>query len=233
VFTPGTSIGDLSDRTKSCDHAAVDDTQNVFAAASAELASRHPQISALYERAGPCVLDPPDSDDFTALAEAIVFQQLTGKAAATIWGRVVATLDGSPSPQKVAAASEEELRAAGLSRNKAMSIKDLAAKTLDGSVPLVGLDELTDEEIVCRLSAVRGIGVWTAEMFLIFQLRRLDVWPIGDLGVRKGYARAFASQETLSPKQLEPLGEAFRPFRTVAAWYCWRAVETITPGGPS
>jgi DNA-3-methyladenine glycosylase II len=211
----------------------VDDTQDVFAAASRELASRHPHIAELYERVGPCVLDPPATDDFTALAEAIVFQQLTGKAAATIWGRVVATLDGSPSPQKVVATSEEELRAAGLSRNKAMSIKDLAAKTLDRSVPLVGLDELSDEDIVSRLSAVRGIGVWTAEMFLIFQLRRLDVWPIGDLGVRKGYARAFGLEEIPLPKQLELFGEAFRPFRTVAAWYCWRAVETITPGTSS
>jgi DNA-3-methyladenine glycosylase II len=212
-----------------CDHVAVDETQSVFAAASAELASRHPQIAELYERAGPCVLDPPDTDDFTALAEAIVFQQLTGKAAATIWGRVVATLDGLPSPQRVAATSEEELRAAGLSRNKAMSIRDLAAKTLDGSVPLVGLDGLPDEDIVSRLSAVRGIGVWTAEMFLIFQLRRLNIWPIGDLGVRKGYGRAFGLDQTPLPKQLEPLGDAFRPFRTVAAWYCWRAVETVTP----
>jgi DNA-3-methyladenine glycosylase II len=113
-----------------------------------------------------------------------------------------------------------------------MSIRDLAAKTLDGSVPLIGLDELPDEEVVTRLSAVRGIGVWTAEMFLIFQLRRLDVWPIGDLGVRKGYARAFGSDEIPLPKQLQAVGEVFRPFRTVAAWYCWRAVDTVTPGTP-
>lgn len=210
----------------------MDDTRDIFMAASAELAGQHPQIAVLYERVGPCVLDPPQTDHFTALAEAIVFQQLTGKAAATIWGRVVALLDGSPSPQKVAATSEDELRTAGLSRNKAMSIRDLAAKTLDGSVPLIGLDELPDEEVVTRLSAVRGIGVWTAEMFLIFQLRRLDVWPIGDLGVRKGYARAFGSDEIPLPKQLQAVGEVFRPFRTVAAWYCWRAVDTVTPGTP-
>jgi DNA-3-methyladenine glycosylase II len=211
----------------------VDHPEDVFEAASAELAERHPQIGRLYEQIGPCVLRAPQSDDFTALARAIVFQQLTGKAALTIWGRVVAALDGSTSPPRVATASQEELRAAGLSRNKAASIKDLAAKAVDGSVPLMHMQDLSDEEIIERLSTVRGIGVWTAEMFLIFQLRRLDVWPVGDLGVRKGYARAFAFEAPPTPKELDPLGEVFRPFRTVAAWYCWRAVETITPEGTS
>jgi DNA-3-methyladenine glycosylase II len=211
----------------------VDHPEDVFEAASAELAERHPQIGRLYEQIGPCVLRAPQSDDFTALARAIVFQQLTGKAALTIWGRVVAALDGSTSPQRVATASQEELRAAGLSRNKAASIKDLATKALEGSVPLMDMQDLSDEEIIERLSTVRGIGVWTAEMFLIFQLRRLDVWPVGDLGVRKGYARTFALEAPPTPKELDPLGEVFRPFRTVAAWYCWRAVETITPEGTS
>jgi DNA-3-methyladenine glycosylase II len=208
----------------------MSDTQDVFATASAELAQRHPQIGRLYEIAGPCVLRPPQVDEFTALARAIVFQQLTGKAAGTIWGRVVALLDGSPTPQSVFDTPEDDLRAAGLSRNKAASIRDLAARALDGSVPLTGMEQLTDEEIITRLSTVRGIGVWTAEMFLIFQLRRLDVWPIGDLGVRKGYARTFELAEVPSPKQLHTLGEGFRPFRTVGAWYCWRAVDTVTPG---
>jgi DNA-3-methyladenine glycosylase II len=206
-------------------------TDDPFAAASADLAKRHPQIRRLYELAGPCVLRTPEVDEFTALARAIVFQQLTGKAAGTIWGRVVSALDGSPDPQKVFDTPEEDLRAAGLSRNKAASVRDLATKALDGSVPLSGMEQLPDEEIVTRLSAVRGIGVWTAEMFLIFHLRRLDVWPIGDLGVRKGYARAFELAEVPSPKDLAPRGEDFRPFRTVAAWYCWRAVDTITPDG--
>ncbi|MEA2485508.1 MAG: DNA-3-methyladenine glycosylase [Actinomycetota bacterium] len=209
----------------------MSDTEDLFAAASGELAQRHPQIHRLYELVGPCVLRPPEVDEFTALARAIVFQQLTGKAAGTIWSRVVSALDGSPDPQKVFDTPEEDLRAAGLSRNKATSVRDLAAKALDGSVPLTGMDQLPDEEIVTRLSAVRGIGVWTAEMFLIFHLRRLDVWPIGDLGVRKGYARAFELDVVPSSKDLAPLGEEFRPFRTVAAWYCWRAVDTITLDG--
>jgi DNA-3-methyladenine glycosylase II len=202
---------------------------DVFEAATEELAQRHPQIALLVNRAGPCILSPPVTDHFTSLCRAIAFQQLTGKAARTIWQRVVSALDDSPSPQSVAAASEEDLRAAGLSRNKAASMKDLAAKALDGSLPLVGLEELSDEDIVSKLSSVRGIGVWTAEMFLIFQLRRLDVWPVGDLGVRKGYARAFGMDQLPTPKELAPLGDQFRPFRTIAAWYCWRAVDTITP----
>ena len=217
-------------RRPACEHCSVTDSDDPFEAASAELAGRHPQIARLYELIGPCVLRPPQSDAFTALARAIVFQQLSGRAAGTIWNRVVAALDGSPTPEKVVGAAEEDLRGAGLSRNKALSVKDLAAKALDGSVPLTGIDQLSDDEIVMRLSAVRVIGVWTAEMFLIFQLRRLDVWPIGDLGVRKGYARAFELAEIPAAKELDPLGDPFRPFRTIAAWYCWRAVETITPG---
>jgi DNA-3-methyladenine glycosylase II len=207
----------------------VDQQEDVFEAASVELAERHPQIARLYELTGPCVLTTPQTDDFTALARAIVFQQLTGKAARTIWGRVVTALEDSTTPESVIAVAEEQLRTAGLSRNKAASIKDLAAKALDGSVPLMQMQDMADEDIVGRLSTVRGIGVWTAEMFLIFQLRRLDVWPVGDLGVRKGYARAFAMDAPPTPKELVPLGDAFRPFRTVAAWYCWRAVETLTP----
>lgn len=209
---------------------AMPETHDLLAAASSELAQRSLPIGRLYDQVGPCVLSPPVVDDFTALARAIVFQQLTGKAARTIWERVVAALDGSTTPERVAAVPEEDLRGAGLSRNKAASIRDLAAKSIDGSVPLAGMDQLPDDEIVSRLSAVRGIGVWTAEMFLIFHLRRLDVWPVGDLGVRKGYARAFALAAPPSSKELGPLGDAFLPYRTVAAWYCWRAVETITPG---
>ncbi len=207
--------------------------QDVFEAASQRLAQRHPQIARLYEVVGPCSLTPPQGDDFSALVRAIVFQQLTGKAARTILGRVVEILDDQVAPQKIANTPADALRAAGLSRNKAASLRDLAAKAIDGTIPLGAMDDLSDEEIVARLSAVRGIGVWTAEMFLIFQLRRLDVWPVGDLGVRKGYARAYGLQEVPSPAELGPIGDDFRPFRTVAAWYCWRAVDTVTPAESS
>jgi len=113
----------------------------------------------------------------------------------------------------------------GLSRSKVAAIRDLAAKIVDGSVRLQRIGRLSDEDIITALSTVRGIGRWTAEMFLIFQLRRLDVWPIGDYGVRKGYALAYGLKTLPTPKELDPLGERFRPYRTVAAWYCWRAVS--------
>jgi DNA-3-methyladenine glycosylase II len=128
------------------------------------------------------------------------------------------------------------LRSVGLSGAKTASIRDLAAKSLDGTVPLRGLSRLSDEEIVERLSSVRGIGPWTAEMFLMFQLGRPNVWPVGDLGVRNGYRIAYGLDEMPTPKQLLPLGEAYRPYRSVAAWYCWAAVhlargDMVLPGG--
>ena len=117
----------------------------------------------------------------------------------------------------------------GLSGSKAVSILDLAAKTSDGTVPLDRIEELSDAEIVRRLSAVRGIGRWTAEMFLIFHLRRLDVWPVDDFGVRKGFAIVHGLAEPPTPKALEPMGGVYRPYRSVAAWYCWRANDTVLP----
>jgi DNA-3-methyladenine glycosylase II len=113
----------------------------------------------------------------------------------------------------------------GLSRNKVAAIRDLAAKVADGTVPLDHIGRLSDEEIVTRLLVVRGIGPWTAKMFLIFQLRRLDVWPVEDYGVRQGYSLIYGLRKLLTPKQLEAQGERFRPYRTVAAWYCWQAVH--------
>jgi DNA-3-methyladenine glycosylase II len=122
--------------------------------------------------------------------------------------------------------SPETLRAVGLSANKAASMRDLATKVLDGSVVLdpAGLRRQSDDEVIASLSGVRGIGTWTAQMFLMFQLRRLDVWPTGDLGVRKGFGLAWG-MPTPTPKQLDPLGEPYRPYRSVLAWYCWRAAE--------
>jgi DNA-3-methyladenine glycosylase II len=121
------------------------------------------------------------------------------------------------------------LRSVGLSGSKAASILDLATKTSDGTVPLERIDELSDDEIVKRLSAVRGIGRWTAEMFMLFHLGRLDVWPVDDYGVRKGFAAIHAMPEPPAPRALEALGDIYRPYRSVAAWYCWRAVDTVLP----
>jgi len=130
----------------------------------------------------------------------------------------------------VLATGHARLRSVGLSEAKTLAILDLASKVEDGTVPLRSISRYDDDTIVERLSSVRGIGRWTAEMFLMFQLGRTDVWPVDDLGVRKGYALAYGLDEMPKPKELVELGERFRPYRSVAAWYCWRAVETVTPG---
>ncbi len=171
-------------------------------------------------------LRPPHGTHFSALVRSVMYQQLAGAAAAAIHARLIAALDGEVVPERVLALPPERLRQVGLSANKAASITDLAARVLDGTVVLDprGLAREPDEEVIARLSAVRGIGRWTAEMFLMFQLRRLDVWPTGDLGVRRGYGLAHGVVMP-SPKELGGLGEPYRPYRSVAAWYCWRACE--------
>jgi len=196
-----------------------------FTAAAAEVARRDPVMAALMERTGRFRLPKPTTDHFAALAESILYQQLAGSAAAAIHGRFVALFDGELSPKAVLAVPEERLRGVGLSGSKAASIRDLASKVSEGTVPLDRIERLSDDDIVERLSVVRGIGRWTAEMFLIFQLRRLDVWPVDDYGVRQGYALAYRLKELPKPKQLEAEGDRFRPFRTVPAWYCWQAVH--------
>lgn len=196
-----------------------------FAAAAQEVARRDPVMAALMERTGPFRLPRPSTDHFGALAESILYQQLAGAAAAAIHRRFVALFDGDLSPEAVLAVPEQRLRSAGLSGAKAISIHDLALKVAEGTVPLDRISRLSDDEIVARLSVVRGIGRWTAEMFLIFQLRRLDVWPVDDYGVRTGWSLAYGLPDLLKPKQLQAEGDRFRPYRTVAAWYCWRAVH--------
>jgi DNA-3-methyladenine glycosylase II len=202
------------------------DRKPTHAAAARILAARDPVIAGLLAETGPPRLSRPAESHFAALVRAIVYQQLAGVAAAAIHGRLVAALDGNPRPEALIALPDETLRAVGLSRNKAASLRDLAAKVLDGMVVLSprGLSRESDEEVVARLSTVRGIGPWTAEMFLMFQLRRLDVWPTGDLGVRRGYGLAWHIP-TPTPRELQRLGEPYRPYRSVVAWYCWRAAE--------
>lgn len=203
--------------------------EDQFAAGAAELARRDPAMGTVIEAVGPPTLRPPHEDGFAALVRAITFQQLAGRAASAIHGRFLAAMPDGLTPEAVLALPEPAFRAAGLSGAKTASIRDLAAKVVDGTVPLGDLDPLDDDEIVERLSLVRGIGRWTAEMFLMFQLRRPDVWPVDDLGVRKGYALIHRLGDPPKPKELQALGEAYRPYRTVAAWYCWRAAETIVP----
>jgi len=190
------------------------------------LAGRDPVIARLLEHAGPPRLSRPSESHFATLVRAIVYQQLAGAAAAAIHGRLIAALGGDVQPEALIALTDEALRAVGLSRAKVASLRDLAAKVLDGTVVLSprGLSRESDEEIIARLSAVRGIGRWTAEMFLLFQLRRPDVWPVGDLGVRRGYGLAW-KVTTPTARELQPLGDPYRPLRSVVAWYCWRAAE--------
>ncbi|HEX6547909.1 MAG TPA: DNA-3-methyladenine glycosylase 2 family protein [Candidatus Dormibacteraeota bacterium] len=200
-----------------------------FAEAAEELARRDPDLARWIEHIGPPAIRPPSDSYFAALSRSIVFQQLAGRAAAAIHGRFVAAVGGQLSPEAVLATPEADLRAAGLSANKFLSLRDLSQRVINGEVPLDDLDSLADDDIVARLSAVRGIGRWTAEMFLIFQLRRPDVWPVDDLGVRRGYAVIHGLAEWPKPKQLMELGDRYRPFRTVAAWYCWRTADTVLP----
>jgi len=165
---------------------------------------------------------------FDALAESIAYQQLNGKAAATIWGRVRALYGKRKwlDPAAVLKTPDEKLRACGLSRSKTAALKDLAAKTLDGTVPnRRQLVRMTDEEIIERCTKVRGIGRWTVEMLLLFELGRLDVWPVNDYGVQKGFAKTFGKKKLPTPKQFAKIGEKWRPYRSVAAWYFWRALD--------
>ncbi|HEX2090373.1 MAG TPA: DNA-3-methyladenine glycosylase 2 family protein [Actinomycetota bacterium] len=201
-----------------------------FTRAAQEVARRDRVIRQFMKRAGRFRLAVPRIDHFNALVESILYQQLAGAAAAAIHRRFIALFDGHPSPQELLDVSDDALRSAGISQNKALAMRDLATKVLDGTVPLEAIERLKDENIIERLITVRGIGRWTAEMFLIFQLRRLNVWPVDDYGVRKGYALLYGLPELPKPKELSALGERFHPYRTVAAWYCWRAVDTVLPG---
>jgi DNA-3-methyladenine glycosylase II len=205
-----------------------------FPAAAAILAERDPVLRRLIKEAGPLRLQALTEGHFAALVQAIVYQQLAGAAARAIHGRLVAAMDGEVTPERFLPLSDETLRTVGLSAAKVASLRDLAAKVLDGTVVLDQrrLRGLSDEEISARLSSVRGIGQWTADMFLLFRLRRLDVWPTGDFGVRKGYGLAWGVP-TPTAKELQPLGDPFRPYRSVAAWYCWRAAELYAGAGQS
>lgn len=172
-------------------------------------------------------LRAPSPDGFGALVRSIMYQQLAGAAATAILGRFMQLFAEGLSPDAVLALPAGKMRAAGVSGPKEAAITDLARKVADGTVPLADVDSLSDDELKARLVQVRGIGPWTAEMFLIFQLGRLDVWPVEDYGVRRGWTLAHRKRQMITPKALMAEGEKFRPYRTVAAWYCWRAVENL------
>ncbi len=179
----------------------------------------------LARRVGPVRVIERTDPPFMYLARSIVYQQLAGAAAATIHGRFVAALKGDVSPEKVLRVRETTLRKAGLSGAKLRAIRDLARKIRDGELRVDDLDSQSNEEIVRRLTAVWGIGTWTAQMYLMFRLHRPDVWPCGDLGVRAGYGRLHGLAAAPSEKEIAPLGAPYEPWRSAAAWYCWRALE--------
>jgi DNA-3-methyladenine glycosylase II len=209
-------------------------TAAAYAEATRVLAQREPVIADLIARAGPMRLRRSNMTHFAALVQAIVYQQLAGAAARAIHGRLIAAMDEDVAPERLIALSDETLRGVGLSGAKVLSLRDLAAKVLDGSVELAprALARQSDEEVTSRLSTVRGIGPWSAQMFMIFQLRRLDVWPVGDYGIRKGYGLGW-KMPTPTPRELQSLGEPFKPYRTVLAWYCWRAAELFAGAAES
>lgn len=180
------------------------------------------------DRLGPYGLTVRPQAPYLALTRSILYQQLSGKAAATIHGRLQALLgDAEDDPAALLALPDEALRGAGVSRNKIAALRDLATRTLAGEIPdRDALAALPDDEIVARLTPVRGVGRWTVEMMLMFNLGRPDVWPVDDLGVRKGVQILLGLDEMPAPRALHALGEPWRPYRSVVAWYCWRAVES-------
>ena len=201
-------------------------------AALAHLRAADPKLAGVIDRARPCDIAPQRLRSlFDVLLRAIVAQQLNGKAAAAILARVEALFPKNrPEPHALLALADEPLRAAGLSRNKLASIRDLAAKTADGTVPTpAAARKLSDAALLERLTAVRGIGPWTVHMLLMFNLGRPDILPTGDFGVRTGFQKLHRKRRQPTPAELERYAERWRPYRSVASWYLWRVHELAPP----
>ncbi len=200
-----------------------------LSAAMQHLSAIDEKLAELIANTVPFQTDPDHlQSPYEALLESIAYQSISGKAAATIFGRIKALSSNGrpPSPEQMLNLSKSKLRKAGLSGAKILAMKDLARKTIEGVVPsLEQAEKLSDEELVQRLASVRGIGAWTVEMFLIFRLGRPDVLPIHDLGVKKGWSVTYGKKHMPKPKELLKFGERWRPYRTIASWYMWRAFE--------
>jgi DNA-3-methyladenine glycosylase II len=213
-------------------------TTRGIAAAVEALHAADPKMARAIDTVGPCTLVPRrEGTHFDHLARAIVYQQLSGSAAATIYGRFVAQCgDGSgsgapPSPELVLAHSEAAMRACGLSTAKTLAIRDLARHVVDGRLPLDQIESLEDESVIDALVPVRGVGRWTAQMFLMFRLWRPDVLPVLDLGVRKGAQRIYNMRALPDAERLEKVARNWRPYASVASWYCWRILDVNDAGG--
>jgi len=188
-----------------------------------------PVLAAIIERVGPCRMEygPPE---FHSLAEAIIYQQLNGKAAVTIFKRFT-DLAGDPvTPEGILKLSDEQLRGVGLSKQKSAYVKDLAAKTRAGLLDFSRLIELPDDEVIKHLTQVKGVGVWTAQMFLMFTLKRPDVLPTGDYGVQAAIKKAYGKRKMPKPKDMEKIARAWSPYRSIACWYLWRSLDIKTVG---
>jgi DNA-3-methyladenine glycosylase II len=203
-------------------------SQPDFARARRLLLRRDPVLAALIKQHGPCGLaDALRVDHFSALVRAIVFQQLSTKAASTIHGRLVAMMPaGGVTPAALAAISEPQFKTAGISRQKAMYLRDLCDKVAAGAVRLDAFDALDDEAVIAALTQVKGVGRWTAEMFLIFRLHRPDVLPVGDLGILTAVQKAYGLRKRPTPDRLRQLADAWKPYRSVACWYLWRSLDS-------
>lgn len=199
--------------------------------AVAHLKKVDPVMLELIEKVGSCTLEPrAEGTHFDSIARSIVFQQLSGKAASTIHGRFEGLYGGrSPLPVELTVTSDEQLRAVGLSRGKSAYLKDLAACVVSGELSVETLHELSDEEIIAALTRVKGIGRWTAQMFLMFRLGRPDVLPDLDLGVQKAIQKAYRLRKLPTPERVRKIGAKWTPYRTVASWYLWRLLDTPTP----
>lgn len=202
-------------------------TAEDFARARRVLLRRDPVLAAIIRRHGACGLGAARDrfDHFSMLVRAIVFQQLSTKAATTIHGRLLALMPDGPDAGCLAALSDEQLRGAGISRQKCGYLRDLCQQVSAGAVPLDVVDGMTDEEVVEALTKIKGVGRWTAEMFLIFRLQRPDVLPVGDLGIITAVQRAYRLRKPPTPDRLRKIGEAWRPYRSIASWYLWRSLD--------
>ena len=198
---------------------------------AAEIAQKNPRFKPIIKQSGPCPLGlnskKPLESNFSTLASSILSQQLSTKAAATIIGRVKNLSGGRISPSGISQVNRRDLRKAGCSTAKVRALEELAQAALSSKVSMSSLPRLDDEEIKEQLLPLFGIGVWTVEMFLMFQLGRQDVWPVGDLGVRRGWEKVHRMRGEIKPAELLKLGETYSPYRSHLAWYCWRATEIL------
>lgn len=186
-----------------------------------------PVLRAIIERVGPCRMEF-GVPEFSSLAEAIVYQQLNGKAAVTIFNRF-AEIAGDPlTPEGILKLSDQQLRNVGLSKQKSAYLKDLAAKTAAGLLDFSRLSELSDDEVIQHLTQVKGVGVWTAHMFLMFSLRRPNILPTGDYGVQVAVKKHYKKRKLPKPKEMEKIARAWEPYRSIACWYMWRSLDIKT-----